>query len=120
MAASYSRQLLSGSTNGRAIPVAATATPGTTIHTAVAGVVSFDEVYLWASNVTGAAATLTLEWGGVGDPSDHMVKGYSIPANSGPIPISVGQVLQNGLLVKAFSGTANAINLTGYVNRIAP
>lgn len=114
----FSRQLLSGSTNGRAIPVAATATPGTAIHTAVAGTAAFDELYLWASNVTGAAATLTLEWGGVTDPGDHMVKAYSIPANSGPIPIATGQVLNNSLLVKAFSGTASAINITGFVNRI--
>jgi len=117
--ATYSRQLLSGSTNGRAIPVAATATPGTAIHTAVAGTASFDELYLWASNVTGSTATLTLEWGGVTDPGDHMVKQYSIPANSAPIPIATGQVLQNSLNVKAFSGTASAINITGYVNRIS-
>lgn len=117
--ATYSRVLLSGSTNGRAIPVAATATPGTAIHTAVAGTLSFDELYLWASNVTVSAATLTIEWGGVTDPGDHMVKTCSIPANSPPIPIVTGQVLNNTLLVKAFSGTASAINLTGYVNRIA-
>ncbi len=117
--ATYSRILLSGSTNGRAIPVAATATPGTAIHTAVSGTSSFDELYLWASNVTGSAATLTIEWGGVTDPGDHLVKAVSIPANSPPIPIVTGQVLNNGLLVKAFSGTANAINLIGYVNRIA-
>jgi hypothetical protein len=116
--ATYSRVLLSGSTNGREIPVAATATPGTAIHTAIAGTSSFDELYLWASNVTAAAATLTLEWGGVTDPGDHMVKAYSIPANSAPIPIATGQVLNNALLVKAFSGTASAINISGYVNRI--
>lgn len=118
--ATYSRALLSGSTNGREIPVAATATPGTAIHTAIAGATSFDEVYLWASNVTAAAATLTIEWGGVGDPSDHICKSVSIPANSPPIPIVTGQVLNNGLLVKAFSATASAINLGGYVNRIVP
>ncbi len=117
--ASFSRILLSGSTNGRAIPVAATATPGTAIHTAISGTSGFDEVYLWASNVTGSAATLTIEWGGVSDPGDHSVKAISIPPNSPPIPIMTGQVLNNGLLVKAFSGTASAINLTGYVNRIA-
>jgi hypothetical protein len=116
---SYSRQLLSGSTNGRAIPVAAVATPGTTVHQALAGAAGFDEVYLWASNVTGAAATLTIEWGGVTDPGDHLVKSFSIPANSPPIPIITGQVLQNGLTVRAFSGTASAINLSGYVNRIS-
>jgi len=115
----YSRQLLSGSTNGREIPVAATATPGTLLHTAIAGTASFDEIYLWASNVTGSAATLTLEWGGVTDPGDHMVKQYSIPANSAPIPIATGQVLQNGLVCRAFSGTASAINIGWYVNRIS-
>jgi hypothetical protein len=117
--ASFSRLLLSGSTNGREIPVAATATPGTTIHTAISGTSGFDEVYLWASNVTGSAATLTIEWGGVTDPGDHMVKAYSIAANSAPTQIAFGQVLNNGLVVKAFSGTASAINLSGYVNRIS-
>ena len=118
--ATYSRILLSGSTNGREIPVAATATPGTAIHTAVTGTTSFDEIYLWASNVTAAAATLTVEWGGVTDPGDHIVKGYSIPANSARYPLVTGEVLNNGLLVKAFSGTGSAINVGGYVNRIAP
>jgi len=116
--ATYSRVLLSGSTNGRAIPVAATATPGTAIHTAIAGTTAFDEVYLWASNVTAATATLTVEWGGVTDPGDHMVKSFSLPAYSPPIPIATGQVLNGGLAVKAFSSTASAINITGYVNRI--
>lgn len=116
---SYSRQLLSGSTNGRVIPVAATATPGTLLHTAIAGTAGFDELYVWVSNVTGAAATLTIEFGGVTDPGDHIVKQFSIPANSPPIPIITGQVLQNGLAVRAFSGTASALNVSGYVNRIS-
>lgn len=115
----YSRVLLSGSTNGRAIPVAAVATPGTAIHTAASGTTSFDEVYLWATNVTGTDATLTIEWGGVTDPGDHIIKQYVIPARSAPTPILMGHNLNNSLLVKAFSGTANAINLTGYVNRIS-
>ena len=117
--ATYSRVLLSGSTSGRTIPVTGTNTgTANTIHTAVAGAASFDELYVWASNVTGTAATLTLEWGATGDPTDHMVKALSIPANSPPIPIVTGQVLNGGLLCKAFSGTGSAINLTGYVNRI--
>lgn len=116
--ASYSRVLLSGSTSGREIPVAATATPGTLIHAAVAGAAAWDEIYLWASNVTGTAATLTIEWGGVSNPGDHLVKSYSIPANSPPIPIATGQVLNGGLSVRAFSDTPSAINLGGFVNRI--
>lgn len=116
--ATYSRVLLSGSTNGKVVIVAATATPGTVIHTAVAGALAFDELYLWASNVTALPATLTIEWGGVADPGSHLVKAYVIPANSPPIPIATGQVLNNGIVCGAFSATGNAINLSGYVNRI--
>lgn len=117
--ATYTRVLLSGSTNGRVIPVAAVATPGTLIHMAVAGVVSFDEIYLWADNATAVDATLTIEWGGVLDPGDHICKALIIPANSPPIPIVTGEVLNNTLIVRAFSATASAINISGYINRIA-
>lgn len=116
--ATYSRLLLSGSTNGLPIPVAATATPGTLLHTAVAGSGSFDEVTLYASNVTGSAATLTIEWGGVTDPASHIVKAYSIAANSAPVPLVTGVPINGGLVIRAFSGTTNAINVTGFVTRI--
>jgi hypothetical protein len=116
--ASYSRAHLSGSTNGLPIPVAATATPGTALHTALSGTAGFDEVYLWVSNVTGSAATLTLEWGGVTDPGNHLCKAVSIPANSGPTLVVAGLVLNNGVVARAFSGTASALNIAGYVNRL--
>lgn len=111
------RILLSGSTNGRPIAVAATASPGTTIHTAIASTTRFDEIHLWASNRTGAAATLTLQFGGTGT-ADELTNALSIPANSAAIKVIDGEVLNNSLLLRAFSGTANAINVTGYVNRI--
>jgi len=116
--ATFSRQLLSGSTNGRPIPITATATPGTAIHGAVSGTVGVDEVYIWATNVTAAAATLTVEWGGTSDPGDHLVKQFSIPAYSLPMPIALGQTVNNSVTIAAFSGTASAINVTGYVNRV--
>ena len=109
---------LGGSTNGRPIPVVATATPGTLIHTAIAGTTSFEELYIWASNVTAVAATLTVEFGGVTDPGDHLVKAYSIAANSLPTPIALGQRVQGGVVIRAFSGTASALNITGYYNRV--
>ena len=113
------RELLSGSTNGRPINVSATATPGTLVHTASSTSGQKDELYLWVSNTTGTAATLTLEWGGVTDPDDLLVKAYSVPANSGPLLIANGLTLAGGVVARAFSGTANALNVTGYVNRIA-
>lgn len=112
----FTGSVLSSSTNGRPIPVAATATPGTNIHTA--GTTGYEEVFLWAANVTAAAATLTVEWGGVTDPGDHLVKGYSIPPNSLPIPIALGQRIAGGLSIKAFSPTASAINISGYANLV--
>ena len=108
---------LSGSTNGRPIPVVATATAGTLIHTAVAGTAGYDEVFIWASNVTAAVATLTLEFGGVADPGDHLIKNYSIAPYSGGILVVAGQRVQGGVAIRAFSGTASAINLTGFYDR---
>lgn len=118
--ATYARALLTGSTDGKPIIVAATSIgSGTTIHTAVSGSVSWDEIYIWASNVTASDATLTLSWGSVTDPDGLICKSVTIPANSPPIPIVTGQVLNNSEVVKAASGTGSAINLTGYVNRIS-
>lgn len=107
---------LSGSTDGRPIAVAATATPGTTIH--ITNSPEIDEIFLWVTNRTGTAATLTIEWGGTGT-SDHICSALSIPANSPPILIADGLTLSNTLRVRAFSGTANALNISGYANRIA-
>ena len=114
----YARFLLSGSTNGRQIPVAATSTPGTTIHTAVTGTTSFDEIYLWVANVTSTDRNLTIEWGGVLAPGDHLISVVSIPANCPRFNICTGEVLNNGLIVRAFASAANALNIGGYVNRI--
>jgi hypothetical protein len=114
----YTRQLLSGSTDGRPIPVAAIVTPGTLVHTAVAGTSNFDELYVWANNPTGTNRTLTIEMGGVTDPGDLHPKQFRIPANSPPIPILTGQTLQNGVVIRAIADQAGGINLAGYVNRI--
>lgn len=113
----YTGAVLSGSSNGRPIPVAAVATPGTLIHTAPSGSVSFDEVYIWANNVTTATALLTVEWGGTAV-GDHLTNSFPVPPNSLPIPIALGQRVQGAVAIKAFSATASAINITGYVNQV--
>ena len=115
--AAYSRQLLSGSTSGKPIPIVATATIGTTIHTATAVGGAFDEIYCWVNNTSAAAVTMTVEWGAAGTGS-QMVTAYSIPANSSSTPITFGQVLNGGLLCTMFASVANALNVTGFVNRI--
>jgi hypothetical protein len=117
--ATITRQLLSGSTNGKAIKIAATATAGTTVHTAVSGTTSFDEVYLWLTNTDTSARTVTVEYGTVTAPDGHVVDTYSLPNNSLPIPILTGQVLQNSLVIGVYASVTNVILATGYVNRIA-
>lgn len=116
----FTRNKLSGSTNGKSIKVAATATAGTTIHTAVAGTSSWDEVYAWVTNTSTAPVALTIEFGGTTDPDNLIVKALVIPPSSPPIPILTGQILQNSLVVGAFAGTANVLLITGYVNSIVP
>lgn len=116
--ATYSKQLLSGSTNGKGIKVAATATAGTLIHTAVSGTSSEDEIWLYAHNTSGSAVKLTLEWGGTTSPDDLIE--INIPVDgTGLVLVAPGILLQNGLVVRAFAATANVINIFGYVNRIA-
>lgn len=108
---------LSGSTDGRPIKIVATASPGTTVHTASSDVTEVDAVYLWAANTSATAATLTIQWGGTTDPDDAHPKGYSLAAEGIPTMIAAGAVLRNALVIKAYSGTANVITLTGYVLR---
>lgn len=119
MPATFTRFLLSASpASGRPIPVAAIVTPGTLIHTAVAGPAYFDEVYLYATNVSALAVPLTIEFGGV-LVGDQVAHSYTIPANSPPILLIDGLTINGGLLVRAFAGTTNVINISGYVNRIS-
>jgi len=117
--ATYSRRLLSGSTSGKPIKVAATATLGTAIHTAVAGDNAWDEVYAWVTNTDSSAHTITVEFGGATDPDCLICKAVSIPANSGPVPLLTGQVLNGGLAITAFADSANKLLLSGYANRIS-
>lgn len=109
---------LSGSTNGKPTKVAATAIgSGTTIHTAQSGTSFFDEVWLWAANLDSSDRTLTIGWGGTTDPDDLLCKTVTIPANSGPICIAPGLVIQNTLVVKAAASVTNIITITGYALR---
>ena len=111
----YTKTLLSGSTNGRQIKVAATATPGTTIHTAHA--TAYDEVWLWAVNSDTTARKLTIEYGGTTAPDDLIE--VTVPAEGGLMLVVPGWVLTNSLVVKAFCASANVVTIGGFVNRIA-
>ena len=116
--ATFTKTLLSGSTNGKAIKVAQTATAGTTIHTAVSGTSSLDEVWLYAHNSSASAVKLTLEWGEATAPDGNIEINIGAEG-TGLVLVAPGLLLQNSLVIKAFAGSANVITLTGYVNRIS-
>src|SRR5688572_7822508 len=101
---------LSGSTDGRGILVAATATPGTTIHTAVAGATDFDLVTLYAVNLDTVERTLTLEYGGTGTGDTFPI---TLAAGRGPTLIVDGLPLHDGVVVRAFGSSANKIAIIG-------
>lgn len=58
--ATFSKQILSGSTDGRAIKVVQTASSGTTIHTGSTSTSTFDEVWLYAQLNNPPSAALTV------------------------------------------------------------
>ena len=117
----FTKTLLSGSTQGKAIKVAATATTGTTIHATGTSSSVIDEVWLDAFNSSTGPVSLTVEYGGTTAPDQNIV--LSVPAQSGLTLVVPGLILTGtgaaANTVSAFAGTANVITISGYVNRIS-
>jgi hypothetical protein len=114
--ATISRIPLSGSTDGRGIKVVATASSGTTIHTATSSTSDCDVVTLYAYNSSASAVNLTLQWGGTTSVDDDIK--LAIPATSGLTLVVPDMVLRNSLVVRAYAGTANVVTIHGFANRV--
>lgn len=118
--ATFTKNHLGGSTDGKGIKVVQTATAGTTIHTGPTNTAHFHEVWLYAVNTSASAVKLTIEWGEATAPDGNIEQ--TINAESGLYLIVPGLVLQGNatpLTIKAFAATANVIIIHGYVNEIA-
>jgi len=115
MSSSAVKRILSGSTDGMPIKIAATSSPGTTIDTAVAGTTpgTYDEGWLWAWNIHTADVVLTLE---IGDAGAQMI--VTIPYKAGMVPIRPGNLLQNEKVIKAFASVADVIFIDGHKHSI--
>ncbi len=115
----YSKLLLSGSTNGKSIPVGAAVFPASLIHTAINDPNNFDEIYLYAINSYGSNLNGTIWWGGT-TTNDAFVT--AIPPNgSGRLLVVDGRLLNNNQQVTATTtqdGT-NGLFIEGFVNRIS-
>lgn len=120
--ATFDKVLLSGSTGGRPIKVAATTSPGTTIHATGISATILDEVWLYASNTDTTDRKLTIQFGDTTSPDDLIE--LEIPAESGLVLLVPGLPLVGtgaaARTVRAFCASANVVNIVGYVNRITP
>lgn len=119
--ATFTKTLLSGSSQGKAIKVVATASTGTTIHATGTSSTVIDEIWLYAYNSDTTARLLTIQFGGTATP-DNDIK-VLIPSQSGLTLVVPGLILTgNGAgasTVYAYAAAANVIQISGYVNRIS-
>jgi len=104
---------LSGSTDGAGVKIAATATAGTTLHTAVAATDQIDEVTIWLYNSHTAPVEVTFEIGGTTDPDNHLV--LTVPADSGLYLALDNFPIQNSKTIAAFADTTNVVIAYGRV-----
>lgn len=104
-------RILSGSTSGRPIIVAATATPGTVIHTPASTAPDLELLTLDAWNTGTVTRTLTLEWGHASStlPID-------LEPGAGPIRIATQYPIQAASnVVRAFADAADEVLIIGRV-----
>lgn len=101
----------SGSVNGLPILVAATASPGTTIHTATTVVTAgtYDEIEIWAYNSNNASLALTIQFGGITSPLNDIKT--TLAPQAGLVLIVAGLRLNNGLIVRAYAAVANLVTI---------
>ena len=114
--ATYSKQLLSGSTDGQGVVLSQTSTPGNNIHTAISGTSGFDELWLYATNTSATTQTVTIEYGNTSVSGNITL---DIAGDSGLVLLVPGLPVNNASVVKGFSSSANDITIYGFVNRIS-
>jgi hypothetical protein len=118
--ATFTKTILSSSTDGLPILLANTATPGTAIHTASSNTSVLDEIWIYATNTDAGSKKLTIEFGGTTSP-DHLFE-LTIQPESGLVLVVPGLILKGNatpLVVRAFAESANVVTVSGYVNRIS-
>lgn len=117
--ATYTKQILSGSTDGKGVLVAATATAGTLIHTGSTTTTTLDEIWLYAVNTSTSSVKLTIEWGEATAPNGNIE--VTVLPEAGLVTVIPGLLIKGNataLTVRAFAATTNVIVVHGFVNRI--
>jgi len=114
MPQTFTKKILSGSTDGKPITITGSNTAGSnTLHTAsvVDGLIT--EVYITVYNTHTEDVDITLEWGETTKP---MV--VTIPALAGEYNITERQVIGAGFAIKAFASMPDFLRVKGFVHEI--
>jgi len=112
----FQKLKLSGSTNGKPIQITGTDSGGSVIiHTATNTTDTFDEVWVYANNVGTSSYELTIYTDSDTDANRIIV---GIPYKKGLIYVLPGITYDGGVVLRAYAGEANKINIHGWVNRI--
>jgi len=112
--ANFLKARLSENILGEPIHITTNSSPGTLVHDLVDGYTSLDEVWLYASNTTASSVIVTVELGGAG--LKHEVK-ETVDGNKTALVIPGLPMHGNGK-ISVYAGTANVINVYGWVNEI--
>ena len=107
----FEKRILSGSTDGLGILIAATATLGDEIHTADS--TALDEIYLYVYNGHTSSVDVSFEWGTASNPRISTIESKKELVLKFP-----GLLLTNSKVVTCFAATTNVIVVDGYFHRI--
>ena len=116
--ATYSKIVLSESTDGRGILIDDDATAGKLVHTGSATATTYDEVWIYAANYDSSDRKLTIEWGSAS--AGDLIE-VTIPTEAGLVLVVPGLIIKGNatpLVVAAFAAPTSSIQLFGYVNQI--
>lgn len=119
--ATFTKVLLSGSSQGQPITVTQTASTGTTIHATGTASTTIDEIWLYGNNTTTSPVLLTIQFGGTATVQN--AKPITLSPQAGDVLLVAGLPLTGtgsvATNVFAFAATGTAITISGYVNRIS-
>ncbi len=111
----FSIEFLSSSNSGEPIVITATTSPGTLIHTSIAGTSQKDEVFLYVNNTGASVWPIVLEMGNTGMANRMIMDIYPKEA---PLLISQGFLLNQAGTVRGYSPSGvSGLVVNGYVQR---
>jgi hypothetical protein len=119
--ATYSKAILSQSSNGRPIPVTSTGNNTTLIHTGPISASQIDELWIYASNPTTLDIMLNVLIGGTDFNNNIAFEGI-IEAYAGNVLVIPGLIVNGnnsaGVEIRANVSSVSGVNILGYVNQI--